>query len=522
MAAWSHLVLFLTIAAIVSQHIVTLPRPLTYSHAWGAAGAAVEARAFRLAGIVALKAAPIHNNPPFGAHPEADVHWPPLVYLALAFWTERFGEGEASIHGFALSIFLITTALLYYMLLDRFGSTAASFGVLAWLTLPVCLRYSHVVLNEALELPLVITSVTAFSLALEPSRRRGCWLVAGVAAIVLAVLSAWQAVLVPLGLLAGAIWNRDADERRAATILLGAAAATAACILGWYAFAYPVISLDTVQAVLYRVGVSGSYSANPLHNLSESFPAMTRWTMIRMVAVNLARMAGPFGLMTLVGFCWSQAGQWRERAGGRSFTIFCGLMFPPLLWFPIFMNHAAIHEFETILLAPAVAFAVAGGAGQVLVFLAARRNNATALLWTTVAGCVLMLLVPLLRQIHGSLQLRAGGGVFPVLAPREHIMAPDDEVEFGYAIRDRTAREAVVLTPEMSSVPLYYSRRHMIGGIGSDEDISRVLPMIRQDFQGIPIYLALFSRERQRFPGALGGSPPIRDSDRFIVVKLAH
>ena len=135
-----------------------------------------------------------------------------------------------------------------------------------------------------------------------------------------------------------------------------------------------------------------------------------------------------------------------------------------------------------------------------------------------------LLVMPLLRQLHGSAQVvRIPGQFLPALEPSPSIMESDKDMRLGLAIRAKTAPLSVVLTPDLSSVPLYYSGRHLITGVTSDADIAKVLPLIRQDFRGHPLYLALLARDRASFPSALAGhqspsQPP--GSEDSIVVEI--
>jgi hypothetical protein len=181
--AWWSCLLFAAVVLTIVQHALTLPRPFTYPHAWGAAAAVVDARAFRLSGIAALKAVPMHNNPPYGVHPEAYVHWPPLLALLLTFWFNLFGESETSTHAFTFALYLLTAGLLYWMIAANLGRLAAVIGTLSWLTLPVTLRYSHVILNETLGLPFVIFALMAVPRALADSPFQRRWQAAGAAAM---------------------------------------------------------------------------------------------------------------------------------------------------------------------------------------------------------------------------------------------------------------------------------------------------------------------------------------------------
>jgi hypothetical protein len=79
----------------------------------------------------------------------------------LSGWFTLFGESESAAHAFTFVLYLLTTGLLYGMISANLGRLAAVVGTLSWLTLPVTLRYSHVILNEMLGLPFVIFALMA-------------------------------------------------------------------------------------------------------------------------------------------------------------------------------------------------------------------------------------------------------------------------------------------------------------------------------------------------------------------------
>jgi len=518
--AWIHLILAAVLTASIGQQLVTLARPLTYPHAWGAAGAAVDARAFRIAGIFALKGVPVHNNPPFGIHPTAYLHWPPLLALALTFWFSLWGESETAIHLFTLVGYLLTTGLLYWLLKIIVGRAGAAIGTLGWLALPVVVRYAHVVLNESLGFPSSLFALIAFAHQKDSAHPRR-WKAGGIWAMVIAVLSSWQFLLVPVGLLAATLWNRSRSGVRVAAIYLLTGIMTALTVIAWYALAYPALATDVFQAALYRMGLSHSYSTNAISGLGSTAPFLPFRSMIWSEARNLRWGLGATAWMALAAVVISQLRRWKARLSGTSLTVFCGLVAPPLLWFPLFMNHAAIHEFETILLAPAAAFAIAW-CGTLLLDAVGSFGTAstTALIRALILALPIALSFPLLRQVHRNVQItRAAGSLIPAVSPRPDIMEPDELVEFGRALRIHTEPAAVVLTPEPSSVPLYYSWRHMIQGVTSEEELSKLVPFIRTEFPSSPIYLTLLRRDYSNFPSVPGTAGP-GTGDPFLIVRL--
>jgi hypothetical protein len=108
----------------------------------------------------------------------------------------------------------------------------------------------------------------------------------------------------------------------------------------------------------------------------------------------------------------------------------------------------------------------------------------------------LLLLLPILRDASSNLTIRRSGtGSFPVLEPQAAVMKPDEYVQFGSIIRDATPQGSVVLTPEVTEVPIYYSHRHVIAGV-ADSDLARVLPLAKANFPDSPLYLAFYKDGR--------------------------
>jgi hypothetical protein len=325
-----------------------------------------------------------------------------------------------------------------------------------------------------------------------------------------------------VGLLVAALWNRSAAERRIARSYLVAATGTAVAVLAWYMFAYPGQWWDTLQTVAYRLGVGRRYGVSPLHNLGGGYPAMSAMQMLQAEVLNVIRMIGPVALIGLGAFCIHEARRWKQRPASSSLILFCGWIFPPLLWFAIFRNQSAIHEFVAILLAPIAVYSLA----ICVVMLMDRLADGGGIIaqgsyWALAIFAPLLLVVPLARQIHGTVQLhQAPGGVLPAVQPAAWIMAPDDDMRFGIAIRAKAAPLSVVLTLEISAVPMYDSWRHLIQGVSSDAEIAEILPLVRREFGDAPVYLALQAKDHGKFPSTLASVPasgPNAAGDAIIV-----
>ena len=502
---WLPGVLFFAAVVTLSQGLVTASRPLNYAHAWVTADLALEARSFSNSGVAGLRGVPFSNNPPYGIRPEPYLHWPPLFPVLLSFVFRIFGESDASIHGFMLLIQAVTAVLIYLVIRACMSSVAGAFGVLAWLSQAVVLKYSHLAAPLNLAILFVVLAVLAFKTATGAARHRSLWVAAGAAAVFCGVLTSWEAVLATLGLLAGSLRIRDRVQRRIALILLFAGVTAAVSVLSWYAFMYPDLARDTLTTVSYRMGLSDLYSSSPIYHLDArgEYPYISLPQRALAIARFLVEGLGGPGLLAIAAcICGHLESSPASREGAlpadnRSMVVFAGLLVPPLAWFIAFSNHAANHEYEYLLAAPAAAFAIAWCADTALTFLAARQGQSAKIrTWAVAAIGPLLLLLPILSDASSNLTIRRSGtGSFPVLEPQAAVMKPDEYVQFGSIIRDATPQGSVVLTPEVTEVPIYYSHRHVIAGV-ADSDLARVLPLAKANFPDSPLYLAFYKDGR--------------------------
>jgi 4-amino-4-deoxy-L-arabinose transferase-like glycosyltransferase len=488
-------ILLIAIGFTFAQRVATLSRPLNYAHGWVSADLGLQARSFNNSGVVALRGAPFSNNPPYGVHPEPYLHWPPLYPMLLSFAFHLFGESEATIHRATLLMSIVTGALIYFSIRTSMGGVAGAFGVLAWLSRVAVMRYSRLNTQLNLAILFVVLSVLVFEIAARAvSGRRSLWTTAGAVTVFCGVISSWEAAFVPVGLLAGSLWVRDRVQRRIALIWLASGVVAAAAVLGWYALAYPDLAQDTLVTVSYRMGLSDLHSANPLYHLDEraTYPYLSLGRRFLSIATFLIGTLGWLGILAIGACVW----QFLKRDGTASYSrtipILGGLLAPPLMWFAAFSNHAAIHEYEYLLAAPAAAWAIAWCADTFLRSLAMRRDLPATISAAAVALIgALVLILPILGGAASDLRLRhTSGSLLPLLEPRANVMAPDAYVRFGLAIRDATQEGAVVLTPELNQVPMFYSQRHLITGVITDADLKRVLPLAKANFPGSPLYLA--------------------------------
>src|SRR5262249_5966231 len=154
---------------------------------------------------------------------------------------------------------------------------------------------------------------------------------------------------------------------------------------------------DTFQALLYRAGLSNSYSADPTQNLDVNTPHLSPYDIVRLDAGHLLRMTGWLGLIAVACLCTTLVERLRQLPFPSSFfAVLCGLLFMPLFWFSVFAKHVAIHEFEIILLAPAVLLASGWGAVRLMRLLESEPVATPRLrFWALVIIGPIVLLIPL-------------------------------------------------------------------------------------------------------------------------------
>src|SRR6266436_1212620 len=156
------LVLCLTIAVRVTRASV----PYTYRHGFISAVFATSAREFARDGILALGGVPVANNPPIGPD-DVYPHWPPLLPISLSMCFRLFGVSESVAHLYMLLIQITTALLIAAIAREWLGPAAGALAGVFWLTMPVVVHYSHIIVAESLAVALMLASLLAF-LRLRP------------------------------------------------------------------------------------------------------------------------------------------------------------------------------------------------------------------------------------------------------------------------------------------------------------------------------------------------------------------
>jgi hypothetical protein len=432
-------------------------RDFDYAQAWVAADFATMARTFDVHGIADLRGVPVNNNAPLGVDPPVYTHWPPLFPILLSGWFAAFGASEASAHGLMLLLWILNTAAIGLLARQCFDNRdGVCVTLLAWMGMPAVVRFAHAPIHLHLCVLLLLVATLCFV-----SRRAPRWL--GMLALAASVAASWEGALLAIGLTAFAITSGDAKARRLGLQYFATGIAAAVGILAWYLTAYPKNLRELLGVLSVRMRLANGYAVDPLLDSGSQSP-MSLVKVVILQALHSWDMLGTVGALALIlllveGF----QTRWRFGvSGGRFSFVTAGWAGVWLIWYSVLSHHAAMHNYEALILAPLAAFAIArliergmsprqrGGALEKLVT------------WAFVVPGVL--LFPLASSVAR-----------PAAADPADVAL----VRFGRELRRLTPPGAIVLTPEWSMVPVYYSGRRIVRGVTAlprFTDVTKALP----------------------------------------------
>ena len=410
----------LDLCLTTAVHVANASAPFTYRHGFISAVFATSAREFANTGILALGGVPVANNPPIGPD-DSYVHWPPLLPISLGLWYRVFGSSEAVGHLWMLGIQIATALLIVAIARHWLGGAAGPVAGLFWLTMPVVVHYGHLIVAESLAVALMLASLLAFL-------RLRLWL-AAVAAF-LAVCASWEAALLAPGLWAAWLATREPAHRRIALACILAVAVALISICACFAIHNPAMFDDAIHTAIFRMGLSHSYSQRIIVDSSERYLGFEE--SVARILWNFPRMLGFFGAPALVLLAIT-------RPKGSP-PILWVLGTPWLLWCILMRNHMAVHDSVMQLAAPLAAIALSWMAiGRIGDGIRGLKGWVIAI---TLAAAILV--QPWILGTEAS--------------PED----PRQILGFSAGIRAATEPGAVVLSPLVSAIPLYYSERHII------------------------------------------------------------
>lgn len=472
-------------------------------HAWASASCLTMARAFNTLGALHLRFVPIQNNLPVGSDPDVYLHWPPLFPLVLAGFLRIFGDTPASGRILELLVVLLTAAIVMLIASRLFSSRIALLSGFFYLTCRPAFDEAISLLHQPLAMLFACASVLFFLLAIKPAtgavpRTPAAaeapmhlpYALLGVLCVVLTILTAWDPVFVLFGLLAGSVYLKNRAGIRLAAAYISAAVITFAAVQADYILNYPELFKNQLSTIAYRAGMHfNGDSSVQLHTIIDRTHFAIQdplYLLFEHICENTYKLIGPIALLAscLVFAIWLQHARLREdHPECFSVWLLFGLGFPWIAWFAVMPNYVANHTFPLVMATPYAAIASAVVLDAIWTFLS-NGPQRKPILWVMVCVFPLLVIFPLVRGIH------------------LHIEKPQFS-DLSSLVERSTPRTAVVLTPCESFVPVFYSHRHLVRGIQSDQWLQRSIGLAHNAFPGSPLFLALQNSDRGDFPETL-------------------
>jgi cell division inhibitor SulA len=504
MCAWMICAILATLVLQISQ----IRAPFTYERGFVSADVSVEARAFAEHGILKLGGVPVNNNGHFGPIVSAYTHWPPLLAIVLSFCFRIFGDSEITGHALMLVTLLLTALGLFLIARGRLSRLGTYAVVFSWLTFGVIIRFSHLISQQSFAVLFAVFSVFAFCRAIESERPSTAWKFLAPILACLAVWASWEALFVPVGLLVSTWWSGDRNGQRLAKAMALSAAAGLVFVVVLYAAQYPQTMMDALRTVSFRMGISSQYTHARLYRHA----AVNAWRptphqMIVLIAHHYQDMLGVMGI-SAVGFLILSG---LDKYLGSRIPVashpYLALMAPWVFWYSVMWEHVALHNFELLIAAPLFALAMGCCFCRLLAWLDRQHDRTAFRLFGLTLVLPFILFVPLAKAAWDSFEY---GRYAPPPSPE----ALDQQ---GRWIGTVTPENAIIIQPDESMVPVYYSRRHTIRNVVNDKDLSNTLPLAIGNFPGAPIYLALTKEYADAFRGSAARYPLVASNS---AVKL--
>lgn len=475
---------------------------------WGDAQLAVIARNYGAQGFFSNRMVPIQNNPLFGSHPDAYLHWPPLPPMILGVAFRRFGFHDLTARIVMLALLLANAATLTLLVRRFLGSREACFALSIFCLLPVNLQYGGLNTPQNWVNLCILLALYCFLGATESSPAARNWSAAGIGMVFAGVFMSWEALLLPIGLWSVAHLRRNRIWKRLAARYFAAALSAFTIILLHYSLAFPHLMEDLGHTLIFRMGFtqyeSNTFDLYTLVNTTHYNTSNIKGTLKElMVAYYMhVRIIGPVLLLVPTGFYLL----WKKKVflNDRHLLLFAGLLAPGLLWYVLVVNQARQHNFMTLLFVP---FLCAFGgwtltsAGAVS---SSRFKTIISRAVVSVSFCYL--------------GVGAVSGIFSGIA--NYSPYQDWLIRYARDIRAVTDSQAVIMSPYDSLLGVYYSERHTVRGIRDDLGLEKHLAFIQQEFGARPLFLALRSDDTKSFARAIQRYPVAKQTPELLLLRL--
>jgi Dolichyl-phosphate-mannose-protein mannosyltransferase len=473
---------------------------------WASASCMTMAHSFNQLGALHTHFVPIQNNLPLGSDPDVYLHWPPLYPLLLSFVTRLLGDHESSGRLFALAITFATACVVFAIARRLYGTRTALLSGFFFLTARATFEGGRAVLHQPLAMFFGSATVLFFLLAVDvptsavssSASRQRLFAVLGLLTTICTVLSAWDPIFIPFGLLISSIYLRRHPATRLAGLYLVAGIVTFFAVQADYILSYPALFKNQFATIAYRAGIRFNTSSSlRLHTIVDNVHyGLYQLSFVGTYSHALRWILQYFDTFVLLAAflflaLWLQS---NRRQNAAAVYVLGGLGLPWLLFYALMRNYVAIHPFALVLGAPFLAIASGFVLDRIWELTTATLSieNGRRYLLAVMAGVLpLLTLSPLLINIRDA------------RLPSE----PSQFLDLSALILHNTPPSAVTLSATESAVPVYYSNRHFVRGIETPEFLRLAIAQARADFPGSPLFFAVQDRDRPAFSGTLEQLP---------------
>jgi 4-amino-4-deoxy-L-arabinose transferase-like glycosyltransferase len=460
---------------------------------WASASCMTMAHSFNQLGALHTHFVPIQNNLPLGSDPDVYLHWPPLFPLLLSMVTRVLGDHESSGRLFALTITVATTCIVIAIARRLYGIRIALLSGFFFLTARATYEGGRAILHQPLAMFFGSATILLFLLAIDTpavptntaphsTSRRRLFAVLGLFTTICTVLSAWDPIFIPFGLLLSSIYLRRRDAIRLAGLYLLANVLTFVAVQADYILAYPALFRNQFATIAFRAGLKFNVeSSTRLHTIVDSVHYTTsQLSFIGTYSHALRWLFEGFGTFTLLApflflALWLQSDR---RQNISAVYLLGGLGLPWLIFYAVMRNYVSIHPFALVLGAPFLAITsgyVLDRIWDLLHTATIADSNRRHLLRVMLVIFPLLTLYPLFMAVRNAR--------IPFEAPQYQ--------DLSVIIQHNTPPNAVTLSSAESAVPIYYSDRHIVRGIATPALLKLAIPQARAAFPESPLFFAL-------------------------------
>lgn len=478
-------------------------------HAWASAHFTIIARNFAEHGIIALRGIPIENNDPLTSEPDTYLHWPPVFFYVLGGWIAIFGDFVRAVQLFMLLVIFATASMLG-LIVRQFGSRAqAVFCGAAFILMPATFRFG--LMPQPVSLSLLLLSLALFLTAgvlrdeerLSDHPRATLFLSSVVFS--LAIMTSWEAVLALPGILLAWLIRRDARILRALLWW------SAACGLGLlmvgvlYATSDETFAAELRSVFLLRTGLA-DYAPPParIHLLEPEVYSKVTLHMLAVIAVRMVEFLQAIAIMGLCTLPFAILGRGMRQIGSFGTVVVLSFASVWIGWVVLMKEHFFIHDYQMLIASPVSAIGVSVLTGLIV------DHGAPA----TVRGLHF-------RHLLAAFGLPIGLMAAALPAFATFLWWREPLVEFGRDIRQNVPKGALVVTDQVSMVPVYYSRRHIVRGVADEQQFRQRMADIRSLCESCALYLAILPQSAPKFSGLISGSSLVGDEQEAVIARLS-